>query len=88
MVWTNSRATADDQIRYRSKRPLRKEVDRLGDDLVVVHDEGVGLGNHEEIGHALDFGPFHRDLSVVLAGDHPSREDGVEGGVTIPRDDA
>ncbi len=38
---------------------VAKKVQRLLDDLVRVHDERVGIGEHQEIGHTLDLCSFH-----------------------------
>jgi hypothetical protein len=77
-----------DRTREAGSEPAElKEVQSLLDHLVGVHGEGMRIGKHEEIVHALDACPLHRNLAVVRAGNDLGKP-GIEEAVSIAGDDA
>jgi hypothetical protein len=77
---------------FRRRRPCAElaaaqKVQRLIDDLFRVHDEWVGIGEQQEIGHTLDPCPLHGHLAVVRSGDDVGKP-GIEEAVLVSGDDA
>lgn len=62
-----------------------KEGQGVADGQAVAHDKGMGGVDHPEVGHARQPGAFHRNFSVVGAGDEPGQKK-IHGPVS--RDDA
>lgn len=57
-------------IRCLLKLPVFQKMDRLTNDLLVLHQKRMTYRHGDVIGHSLEFGRFDRDFSVIGIGKH------------------
>ena len=52
------------------KASMCQEMDALPDDMLIIHDQWVDAGQHQEISHPGQPGVVDRDTPVICTGDH------------------